>query len=264
MKQYNALIIDDERNIREALVSLLNAYCPEIHVCGSVGSAMEGRKLLENFRIDIILLDISMPKEDGFTFLASIPKEKYGIIFTTAFQEYALRALKANAIDYLLKPVNPHELKDAISKAIYHHSLRNNNPQVQEIYHESLKNLQNHLLSSEKHISRITVTEQFGFRMVNVSDLMFLDADSNYTVLHVAGGSKIVATRNLGEFEKMLDNPQFFRIHKSTLVNVNYLSGFSSYEGNFAELKDGTRLAVSRRKVMEFREWVKNFSIPID
>jgi len=264
MKKYNAIIIDDERNIREALVSLLDQNCPEIHLCGSLGSAREGRKLLENYSIDIIFLDISMPKEDGFTFLESIQKENYGIIFTTAFQEYALRALKANAIDYLLKPVSPSELKDAISKAIKYLALRRNDLNVQEVYYESLKNLQSQLQSSDKHISRITVSEQFGFRMVNVSDLMYLDADSNYTVLHVTGGSTIVATRNLGEFERIIDNPQFFRIHKSTLVNVNYLIGFSSYEGNYAELKDGTKLAVSRRKVMEFREWVKHYSIPID
>jgi two-component system, LytTR family, response regulator len=264
MRQFNAIIIDDERNIREALESLLELNCPEIHICGSVGSAEEGRKLLASYRVDIIFLDISMPTEDGFSFLDSIPKENYGIIFTTAFEEYALKALKANAIDYLLKPIDPSELKGAIAKAIQYHILRNSNINIQEVYYESLKNLQTNLHSSEKPISKITVSEQFGFKMVNVSDLMYLVADNNYTVLHIAGGSSIVATRNLGEFERILDNPQFYRIHKSVLVNVNYLAGFSSYEGNFAELKDGTHLGVSRRKIMEFREWIKHYSIPID
>jgi two-component system, LytTR family, response regulator len=264
MNKYNAIIIDDERNIREALVSLLEKYCPEIRICGSVGSASEGRQLIEDYRVDIIFLDISMPIEDGFTFLDSISKDNYGIIFTTAFQEYALRALKANAIDYLLKPISPSELKDAIAKAIQYLLLRKNNSKVQEVYFESLKNLQTYIHSVEKPISRITVSEQFGFRMINLSDLIYLDAESNYTVLHISGGSSIVATRNLGEFEKILDSPQFFRIHKSTIVNVNYLAGFSSHEGNFAELRDGTRLAVSRRKLMEFRDWVKHYSIPVD
>jgi two-component system, LytTR family, response regulator len=264
MRQFNAIIIDDELNIREALQLLIELNCPEIHICGSVGSADEGRKLLDVYRVDIIFLDISMPAEDGFSFLDSIPKENFGIIFTTAFEEYALKALKANAIDYLLKPINPTELKNAIAKAIQYHILRNKNINLQEVYYESLKNLQTNLHFSDKPISRITVSEQFGFRMVNVSDLMYLVADNNYTVLHIAGGKSIVATRSLGEFERLLDNPQFYRIHKSILLNVSYLAGFSSYEGNFAELKDGTQLGVSRRKIMEFRDWVKHFSIPID
>jgi two-component system LytT family response regulator len=264
MKRYNAIIIDDERNIREALASLLAQNCPQIYLCGSVGSAFEGRDLLENYKIDIIFLDISMPKEDGFSFLGTIQKENYAIIFITAFQEYALRALKANAIDYLLKPISPIELNEAIAKAIKYHTLRINNLKVQEVYYESLKNLQTHLHITDKPISRITVSEQFGFRMVNISELIYLDADSNYTVLHLSGGNKLVATRNLGEFERIIDNPQFFRIHKSTLVNVNYLKGFSSYEGNYAELIDGTRLLVSRRKVNEFREWVKHYSNTIE
>ena len=110
MKQYRAIIIDDERNIREALTLLLREYCPEIKVCGSAVSAQEGRELLKKHEVDFIFLDISMPKEDGFAFLRSIPKENYGIIFITAYQEYALKALKASAIDYLLKPVNANEL----------------------------------------------------------------------------------------------------------------------------------------------------------
>jgi two-component system LytT family response regulator len=118
--------------------------------------------------------------------------------------------------------------------------------------------------SGNKPISRITVTEQFGFRMVNVADLMYLQADSNYTILHLSGLDKIVSTRSLGEFEKILDRPDFFRIHKSTIINLNYLIAYSSYEGNFAELVDGTRLSISRRKLNDFREVVKHFSKSMD
>jgi len=193
MKQYNALIIDDENTIRRALVLLLAEYCPEISVCGSAGSAQEGRELLKSHEVDFIFLDISMPKEDGFTFLRSIQKENYGIIFVTAFEEYALRALKASAIDYLLKPVNGLDLREAVSKAIQYHELRQSRAEVRKIYHESLDNLHENIHSEEKLITKITVREQFGFRMVNVSDLMYLQADSNYTILHLSGLDKIVA-----------------------------------------------------------------------
>jgi len=264
MKRYYAIIIDDERNIREALGLLLAEYCPEIMVCGSAASAAEGRELLTKHEVDFIFLDISMPGEDGFSFLKSIPKENYGIIFATAYQEYALKALKASAIDYLLKPINPVELREAVSKAIQYFELRQSKAEIRKVYHESLDNLHDQIHSGEKQITKITVTEQFGFRMVNVSDLMYLQADSNYTILHLSGLNKIVSTRSLGEFENILEHPAFFRIHKSTIINMNFLQGYSSYEGNYAELSDGTRLSISRRKLNEFREAVKQFSKSLD
>jgi two-component system LytT family response regulator len=264
MKEYNAIIIDDEKNIREALSILLNQYCPEIHLCGIAGSASEGRKLLESNKVDFIFLDISMPKEDGFAFLRSIPGNKYGIIFATAYQEYALRALKANAVDYLMKPINPFELQEAVKKAIYNHELRGSFSQMQEVYNESLNNLNEHLQSKNNLVSKLTIPEQMGFRLVNVADLMYLQADDNYTLLYLTGDQKIVATRTLGEFEKILESPEFFRIHKSTIINLNFLVGYSNSQGNFAELKNGSRLDISRRKLPEFREKVKRYSISIE
>jgi two-component system LytT family response regulator len=243
---------------------MLRDHCPEIKLCGSASSAAEGRQLLDEEAVDFIFLDISMPKEDGFAFLKSIPKENYGIIFVTAYEEYALRALKASAIDYLLKPVNPIELREAVTKAIQFHELRKVRAEARSIYHESLENLHDQVESGSKPIDKITISEQFGFRMVKVADLMYLEADSNYTILHLSGLDKIVATRSLGEFEKILDSPDFFRIHKSTIINMNYLKGYSSYEGNFAELSDGTMLNISRRKLNEFREAIKHFSKSVE
>ena len=264
MKKYSAIIIDDEKNIREALSILLNQYCPEIHICGIAASASEGRKLLEINKVDFIFLDISMPKEDGFKFLRSIPGNNYGIIFATAYQEYALRALKANAVDYLMKPINPFELQDAVKKAISNHELRQNYQEIQEVYNQSLNNLNEHLQSKNGPVTKLTIPEQSGFRLVNVADLIYLQADDNYTVLNLTGGRKIVATRTLGEFEKILDGPDFFRIHKSTIINLSFLVGYSSFQGNFAELNDGSRLDISRRKLSEFRDKVKHYSISID
>jgi len=130
MQYYNALIVDDEKNIREALKLLLEEYCPEIKVCGTAASAREGRELLKTKEVDFIFLDISMPGEDGFAFLKSISRENYGIIFVTAYQEYALKALKANAIDYLLKPVNAIELREAVTKAIQYFELRRDRAEI--------------------------------------------------------------------------------------------------------------------------------------
>jgi two-component system LytT family response regulator len=264
MKTYNAIVIDDERNVRDALIFLLEQNCSEIRVCGAASSAEEGRALLRAHEVDIIFLDISMPKEDGFAFLKSIQKEKYGIIFATAYHEYALKALKASAIDYLLKPINANELCEAVSKAIDYYELRHLQTEAREVYHKSLENLHDNIHSEEKAITKITVAEQFGFRMISVADLMYLEADSNYTILHLSGFDKIVATRSLGEFEKILEAPAFFRIHKSAMINLNFLKAYSSYQGNFAVLTDGTSLNISRRKLNEFREAISHFSKSID
>jgi two-component system LytT family response regulator len=260
MKQYNAVIIDDEENIREVLGLLLLEFCPEIRVCGTADSAAQGRELLGSFHVDFIFLDISMPKEDGFAFLDSIQKEDYGVIFVTAYEEYALKAIKASAIDYLLKPVNGLELKEAVTKAIRYHELRQSRSEERTVYRESLDNLHDQIRTQGNRISQITVNELFGFKIVKLSDLMYLEADCNYTILHLSGLDKIVATRLLGDFEKILEPTEFFRIHKSTIINLKYLKGYSSYEGNFAELVDGTRLNISRRKLNEFRDAVKLFS----
>lgn len=260
MKTYNAIIIDDELNIREALEILLKGHCPEIHVCGMASSAEQGRELLSTHEVDFIFLDIMMPGEDGFSFLDSIEKDKYGIIFVTAHQDHALRAVKANAIDYLLKPVNYNELKAAVGKAIRYFEIRRHRQVAQSVYTESLKNLQHQLHSSSGYTEKITIIEQFGFRILALSKVMYLQADSNYTILHLSGLEKVVVTRSLCEFEEMINNPMFVRIHKSTIINLDYLKAFSSFQGNTAELSDGTKLTISRRRLTEFREAVDRFA----
>ena len=264
MKEYRAIIIDDEKKVRDALGIMVMKNCPGIRLCGTAASAEEGRELLKKEEVDFIFLDISMPREDGFTFLRSIPQDDYAVIFVTAYEEFALKALKASAIDYLLKPVNPVELREAVTKAINHHELRKLKTEARTIYRQSLENLHDHVTSDYKQLDKITIPEQFGFRIVRVQDLMYLEADSNYTILHLSGLNKIVASRSLGEFEGILENSSFFRIHKSTIINLNYLKAYSSYEGNFAELIDGTMLNISRRKMNEFREAVKYFSKTIN
>lgn len=264
MKKYRAIVIDDERNVREVLEFLLHQYCKEVDVIALASSAAEGRELLKKHTVDFIFLDISMPKEDGFTFLNSIPKENYCTIFVTASEDYALRALKASAIDYLLKPITPQDLMEAVSKAIRHYELHKSLEHQKKIYRESLDNLNEHINQGTKSISKITVSEQFGFQLVNTSDIMYLEADSNYTILHLTGLKKVVATRTMGDFEKILEQPAFFRIHKSIIINLNFLKAYSSYQGNFVELIDGTSLSISRRRLNDFRDAIKYFTKSID
>lgn len=264
MRKFNAIIIDDELNVRQALEIMVQQNCPNINICGSCDSAQSGRQLLRDFKVDLIFLDIKMPRENGFDFLASIPKDDYAIIFTTAYQNFALRAIKANAIDYLLKPINPNELKEAVDKALYYLHLRTNKKELRQVYSESLDNLSLQLKSNDSPLKKITVVDQFGFRIVETKKIKYLEADSNYTILHLSGLNKIVSSRSLGEFEKILDHPTFFRIHKSTIINLNHLKAYSSYQGNFAIINDNTKLSISRRRISEFRKAVNFLSKSIN
>ncbi len=264
MAQYNAIIIDDEVNVRQTLEILIQQNCPGIRLCGSAGSAEAGRQLLKKNEVHVIFLDISMPNENGFDFIASIQKENYAIIFTTAYEEYALKAIKTNAIDYLLKPINPQELRESVEKATDYLGLRIQKNDVQKIYSESLENLLHQIKNNGARSDKITVVEKFGFRIVEVNTIRYLEADSNYTILHLSGLEKIVSSKSLGEFEKVLEPTVFFRIHKSTVINMQYLKGFSSYQGYFAILDDNTKLTISRRRFLEFRETVGLHSKFID
>ena len=264
MRKYNAIIIDDELNVRQALEIMINKNCPEINICGSCNSAKSGRQLLKENEVDLIFLDIMMPHESGFDFISSIPTEKYAIIFTTAYQEYAIKAIKANAIDYLIKPINTVELKDAVEKALAYLNQRINKKEFRDVYIESLNNLGDQIKNNNLPISKITVVEQFGFRIIEVKLIRYLEADSNYTIIHLSSLDKIVSCKSLGEFEKILDRPTFFRIHKSTIINMNFLKAYSSYQGNFAIIEDDTKLSVSRRRISEFRQAVNFFSKSIE
>ncbi|MEI7661877.1 MAG: LytTR family DNA-binding domain-containing protein [Bacteroidota bacterium] len=260
MKSYKAIIVEGEKSMREALERSLNENCPEIEVCGTAATTKDGREILENNHIDFIFLDICFRGEDSFTFLQTIPKNYYGIIFTSASEEYALKALKVNAIDFLLKPVNAAELREAVTKAVNQWEWRQQGMGFLKHEHD----LQEHNLDSNmvdgRPCGRITVAHQFGFRVVPVSNIIYLQADSNYTILCLANKSRVVSTRPLGEFDRILNHPVFFRIHKSTIINMNFLEGYSSFEGSFAEMSDGTRFCISRRKLSEFREAVDQYS----
>ena len=263
MAQYNALIIDDELNVQQTLEILILQNCPQITILGKACSADEGRKLIKTFDIHLIFLDISMPGENGFDFLASINKEKFAIIFTTAHEEYALKAIKANAIDYLLKPINPLELIDAVEKATSYLDLRLKKDDIQKIYEKSLDNLMKQI-QNRNQLKKITVVEKFGFRIVEVDLIRYLEADSNYTILHLSGLEKIVSSKSLGEFEKVLELNSFFRIHKSTIINLKYLKGFSSYQGYFAIMDDNSKLTISRRRFNKFRDVIETQSKSVD
>jgi two-component system LytT family response regulator len=257
--KYNAIVVDDELNTRKDLVRFLAANCPYISICGFASSASEASGILDSSKVDFAFLNITTPGTADLFFHHSFPDRNLNVIFITSHQEEILHALKANAVDYLFKPFNPIEIKEVVSKAIQYYELRKTNPEATRIYSESLANLRHHLQSANSLVENITVPDQFGYRLVKVSDLIFLQADSNYTILHISDMNVIVSNQQLDEFERILANSGFFRINKTTIINMNYVNAFAGGDEKTVALTSGEKLIIVRKRLNEFREAMSRY-----
>jgi two-component system LytT family response regulator len=255
------IIVDDEPLAIRNLTSLLQNYCLDTEVVGSAQNSQEARMLIEDLRPNLVFLDIAMPRENGFDLLESMGEDrKFEVIFATAYNEFALKAFKAHAIDYIVKPIDIEELQLSVqhAKALHHLKLSNNTIQLN--YEESLQNLLKQMTLGKGTVEKLTVPHIGGFKIIELSGLVYLEGEGNYTILHMQSLEKIVASRQIGHFESLLPEEQFTRIHKSTIINLNYLQGYNSVEGNVALMKDGSKLDISRRKVEEFLIKVSSFT----
>lgn len=247
-----SLIVDDEIHARENLRYLLQTFCPEIEVVGMAADPETARGLVHSLDPQVIFLDICMPSgTEGFDFLDSLPEKKFQVVFVTAFKDYAIRALNANAIHYLQKPVDVDDLKTAVKKLVSTNQLFKENHEQLLNYIRSLENL-SRAIPPYTGISRITINHAKGFKIVDPNDFMYLEGEGNYTSIMFVDGSKYVDTKPIGVYEDLLDQHRFFRIHKSHIVNVLYVKEFLNDEGHFVVMKDNTRLAVSRLRVPQF------------
>lgn len=251
----NAIIVDDEEYSRKSLFFLIEGYCPGVKIKGIAKSVSEARSLLKSNPIDLVFLDIAMPVEDGFSLLPDLQENSTSVIFTTAFNQYAVKAIKASAIDYLLKPIDIQELQNSIVKAHEWKELSSDKPYI--INHESLFNSLNENLNKIKKIKKLNLPHLNGFNVLDVDDIMYLKADSNYSIFHIENGEKIVVSRHLKEYEDLLDDCGFSRIHKSTIINLKHLTTYSNKKGIVVTMSDSSEHCVSRRKSPGFMEMVK-------
>lgn len=250
----NTIIVDDEEFARSSLFFLVQENCEVIHIAGIAKSVAEARLLLSNHQIDLIFLDIAMPGENGFELIPLAQQYKAHVIFTTAYDQYALRAIKANALDYLLKPIDIDELKLAVEKADKYIALNKN----ENNRNDSLQNLATNL-SDRSEIRKISLPNGQGYSVIDIDDIIHIEADSNYSVFHLANRERITVSKVLKEYEEILPEQQFVRIHKSSIVNLNYLKEYNSKNGVEVLLKNGEKIAVSRRRASDFAEKVKSY-----
>lgn len=246
-----ALIVDDESDARENLRMMLEEHCPELEVVGQAGSAPEARERIKELQPNALFLDIKMPGEDGFALLSSVADLDLPVVFTTAYDEYALKAFKQNALDYLEKPIDADELKRAVGK-LQRLSSELNSAQPSAIA-ALLKD------PSSPLSTRVAVPGREGLVLLKHEDILYLEASDSYTTIHLIDGKRSVSSKHIRVFENNLDPKTFFRVHKSYIVNLGHLKGFSRSEGNMAVLDTDVMVPVSRRRLPDFLALINTF-----
>lgn len=254
-----ALIIDDEKPNRDGLKLLLRENCPQVKIIYEADSAASAREQCRKNKTDILFLDINLPNENGFEFLNSVPDLKAAVVFVTAYSEFAVRAFKANAVDYLLKPVDADELVLAVKRCIGRLLQHSENGRTENIIDSSIINLKTDF-KNKSYPAKLTLPHLQGFTIVETENIIFIEADGNYSVLHLTNGNTLVVTRALREFEFLVDPAVFFRAHKSSLINLHYVLEYSSVDGHFALMKNGNKVDISRRKLEEFMSAIDKLS----
>jgi two-component system LytT family response regulator len=236
------LLIDDEQRATDALRLMIVKTIPEIDEVMVCNDSRQAAEKIHQFQPGLVFLDIQMPHLNGFELLEKIPNKKFKIIFTTAYNEYAIRAIRYSAFDYLLKPVDIEELQAAVHRLIA----------GQEDYRQQydlLKNIMHNMAAPSAEDFRLALPTKEGVHFLLPQDIIRCEAEGNYTKFFVRSGKTYLISRTLGEYDSLLTPQQFIRTHKSHLVNKKYIS-FIDHDG-FAVLQDNSRIEVSRRRKQE-------------
>jgi two-component system LytT family response regulator len=239
-----AIIIDDETSSRNSLKQKLANHCPEITIIGECENGEEGIKDIEEKKPDIIFLDVEMPRMNGFTMLQQLGNKNFEVVFITAYDHYAIRAIKFSALDYLVKPIEVADLKVAVEKAVQKRKIAAGNQRLEIL----LQNLQD----DRKELQRIAIPSLEGLQFVETGKIIYLEASSNYTCFYLTDNIKITVAKTLKDFEELLPASLFIRIHHSYIINKNMIEKYINGKGGQVIMKNGVALEVARRKKDEF------------
>lgn len=238
------IIIDDETDGREALKLAIENYCPEISIIDLCPNADDGIKSIRHHAPDLVFLDIQMPYKSGFNLLEELGAFDFEVIFVTAHERYAIKAIKFSALDYLLKPVDIDDLQKAVQKAEYrikHKGYRNH-------YASLLKNIK----YGSKPMDKLAIPTMEGIIFEPVDNIIYCEADGNYTKIFMKGNRKLLVSKNLKDFESILEDSGFFRIHHTYLINMKHILQYVKGDGGYVILEGNHHLDVSRRKKEAF------------
>ena len=236
------LLVDDEAPCRDALRIFLSAGCPEATIVGEASSLAEATAMLPDLSPDLILLDVGLGDGTGFDLLDRFPLSNFKVIFTTAHDEFALRAFRYSALDYLLKPVDPEELIAAVRKAIISNKPLEYQRQLDQLRHNT----------STRRFDRITLNTGDGLLFIGTSEITRLEAQGNYSFVFLENGERHLASQSLAGFEEMLPNPPFFRAHQSHMVKTAFVRKLAKEEGDSLMMADKSIIPLARRRKEAF------------
>lgn len=247
-----ALIIDDEKHCCDSLQWQLKKYCPEIEIIAVSNNAEKGLQQIHHHQPQLIFLDVEMPGMSGFEMLESLTQINFDIIFTTAFDQYAIRAIKFGALDYLIKPIDKDELIEAINKFL-------NSTQRDSL--KQLSALLTHIRkSNDLSFQKIALPTLHGYELVPLNNIIFCESSSNYTDIHLNNGQHMLISRTLKDIEDLLDMQPFFRVHNSYVVNLQYAVRYIKGEGGHLVLNNDVSIPVSRNKKEELLKLITHLS----
>lgn len=252
IKMIKAVLIDDDGNLREGMKMMINLYAPEIQIVGEADSVKSGTELMETSKPDIAFLDILMNDGTGFDILEKL-NEKFGnvnshIIFITAHEEFAIKAFRFSALDFLLKPVNPEELQSVLKKVsnVIHQNRDNKNIGL------LLENIQ----KKSEGFKKIALSTSDGIHLFEIKDIIRCESEDNYTKFFIKNHKTIMISKTLKEYEELLKDQGFERIHQSHLINLNELKSYIKKDGGFVIMSDDSQLPVSQRKKERLQELI--------
>ncbi len=233
------IIIDDEPDAVNFIHSIIKEYCPALEVIGKANNAMDGIAVIRENRPDLVLLDVEMPHGSGFDLLAQFPDKTFDVIFITAFNHYAIKAIKFSAVDYILKPININEFIVAIEKVAEKRS-------APESPNRNFETLLENLNSAAP--AKLAIPTSDGMEYLITKEIIRIEADRSYSWFHLTGKRKILVSKNLKEYQDLLNDRNFFRSHNSHLINLEHVKKYIRADGGAIEMVDGSQVPISRTR----------------
>ncbi|MBT3302323.1 MAG: response regulator transcription factor [Bacteroidetes bacterium] len=249
METIKAILVDDEKNSLSTLQLLLDKYCPEVEIIGTAQNVADSIKIIDELKPELVFLDIAMPDGDGFEVLENVSHKLFQVIFTTAYDQYALRAFEYAALHYLLKPINFNDLQDAVA--------RFTKVTDESEFDDKLLKIKDSLASQQ---NKIILPTMEGLNIIDIEDIIRCESDNNYTIFILKTDKKIVVSKTLSNYEKLLADKDFFRIHSKHLVNLKYVKKYVKGRGGYVVFFDGTHADVSASRVKDFLVRLKIFA----
>lgn len=253
MEELKAIIVDDESRSRRVLESYLTEYCSQVKVIAAVGNVAEAVEAIRKLQPNLVFLDIEMPGEDGFQLLNYFDEPNFMIVFVTAYQEYAIRAFRSSAVDYLLKPIEIADLIQSVNKARRLHELRSN-------YTQQIAALRSNL-NQQQITQRLALPVSDGYVFISIEDVVCLAANGSYTHVYLKDKKPLLISKKLYQLSEMISHPDMFKPHRSYIVNLHHVEQYMRRDGGFIVMNNELEIPLSAKRKEEFMEAIKNLNL---